>query len=498
MIELRTLGVLDLRDGNGNEIRSVLQQPKRLALLAYLALASPRRHHRRDSLLAMFWPELDEEHARAALRRSLYYLRTGLGRDVIVARGEDELTVSAEGLGAMPPRSPKRSRHRNWLGHWSSIAAICWRGSISPARLSLRTGSTGNVPGCGIGRPPLPGSWLSRARKQGMGGRQEVGPARLRASRRTMRIRSDACCSCSIAPAIAPGALRCLPRSSPGDSRWSTILTLPPRPAHWWRRFALALALGRRRPSDRRFRRAGSRPWPTHECWPSFPLPFRAPAASSTSRREWCISSPPHWTAVAEFRVVDPRALLAALDGEMSREIQLEQARSIAQELGAGILLLGTVLEAGGRLQINATLYGAAGELRARVQSQSHTEAELFEAVDHVARELLGSLSSGPALRSARLALRMTGSLDALKAYLEGERCLRVGRFFDAMELLQRAVQVDPGFALAYYHLAGAAAACALPDLPGRSPRRDTPFGADLPNMTACCSMPSVPGSRAR
>jgi DNA-binding SARP family transcriptional activator len=98
MIELRTLGVLDLRDANGNEIRSVLQQPKRLALLAYLALASPRRYHRRDSLLAMFWPELDEEHARAALRRSLYYLRAGLGRDVIAGRGEDELAVSAEGF----------------------------------------------------------------------------------------------------------------------------------------------------------------------------------------------------------------------------------------------------------------------------------------------------------------------------------------------------------------------------------------------------------------
>ena len=98
------------------------------------------------------------------------------------------------------------------------------------------------------------------------------------------------------------------------------------------------------------------------------------------------------------------------------------------------------------------------------MQSGSHTEAELFEAVDQIAREVLGSLSSGPAMRSARLALRMTGSLDALKAYLEGERCLRVGRFFDAMEHLQRAVQADPGFALAYYHLAGAAAGCALQD----------------------------------
>src|SRR5215213_2662497 len=98
MIELRTLGVLDLRDGNGNEIRSVLQQPKRLALLAYLALASPRRHHRRDSLLAMFWPELDEEHARAALRRSLYYLRTALRTEAIQGRGEEEVCVAADYL----------------------------------------------------------------------------------------------------------------------------------------------------------------------------------------------------------------------------------------------------------------------------------------------------------------------------------------------------------------------------------------------------------------
>jgi tetratricopeptide (TPR) repeat protein len=57
----------------------------------------------------------------------------------------------------------------------------------------------------------------------------------------------------------------------------------------------------------------------------------------------------------------------------------------------------------------------------------------------------------------------MTGSLPALKAYLEGERCLRAGRYFDAMELLQRATREDPAFALAYYHLAAAAAGCAMP-----------------------------------
>ena len=70
MIELRTLGTLDLRDGAMGEIRRVLAQPKRLALLVYLALApaAPRR----DSLLALFWPELDQGRARLALRQAVH------------------------------------------------------------------------------------------------------------------------------------------------------------------------------------------------------------------------------------------------------------------------------------------------------------------------------------------------------------------------------------------------------------------------------------------
>src|SRR5215212_10529857 len=99
MIELRTLGVLDLRGGDGQEFRAVLQQPKRLALLVYLAVASrTRRFHRRDALLALFWPELDTDHARAALRRSLYFLRRSLGDDVVEGRGDEEVGVAEERL----------------------------------------------------------------------------------------------------------------------------------------------------------------------------------------------------------------------------------------------------------------------------------------------------------------------------------------------------------------------------------------------------------------
>ena len=93
MIRFHTLGVLDLRDAEGQELRAVLQQPKRLGLLAYLAIATPRRFHRRDSLLALFWPELDQEHARAALRRALYFLRSELGAEVVAGRGDEEVGV---------------------------------------------------------------------------------------------------------------------------------------------------------------------------------------------------------------------------------------------------------------------------------------------------------------------------------------------------------------------------------------------------------------------
>ena len=50
---------------------------KAIALLAYLALA--RQPHSRDALAALLWPEYDQRHAYAALRRTLSALNTALG-----------------------------------------------------------------------------------------------------------------------------------------------------------------------------------------------------------------------------------------------------------------------------------------------------------------------------------------------------------------------------------------------------------------------------------
>jgi TolB-like protein/DNA-binding SARP family transcriptional activator len=94
MIRLRTLGALDLRDAEGQECRSLLAQPKRVALVVYLALASPRGPHRRDVLLALFWPELDSDHARNALSQSMHFLRRALGPETLVNHNGSELSLA--------------------------------------------------------------------------------------------------------------------------------------------------------------------------------------------------------------------------------------------------------------------------------------------------------------------------------------------------------------------------------------------------------------------
>ena len=98
MIELRLFGGLDLRRGGGLRLDGLLTQPKRVALLAFLATATPYRLHRRDTLLGLFWPELDQEHARAALRQALHGLRQGLGADVLTSRGDEEVGVHEQRL----------------------------------------------------------------------------------------------------------------------------------------------------------------------------------------------------------------------------------------------------------------------------------------------------------------------------------------------------------------------------------------------------------------
>jgi len=93
MVRFELLGGIHLRAADGAEVDALLRQPKRLALLAYLASPAPGTWHRRDLLTALFWPELDAARARSSLRNALYVLRQTLGESVLLTRGDEEVAI---------------------------------------------------------------------------------------------------------------------------------------------------------------------------------------------------------------------------------------------------------------------------------------------------------------------------------------------------------------------------------------------------------------------
>jgi DNA-binding SARP family transcriptional activator len=95
MIELRVLGSPTLIAPDGDEGLSVLAQPRRLALLTYLAMHTADGFHRRDRLLGLFWPEMDEKSARSALTAALSYIKKALGEGVVTTRGKEEVGISS-------------------------------------------------------------------------------------------------------------------------------------------------------------------------------------------------------------------------------------------------------------------------------------------------------------------------------------------------------------------------------------------------------------------
>lgn len=84
MIEIRTLGAARV-EIDGREIARLSAHRQKFALLAYLSLEGPVS---RDRLLAVFWPEREEERARHSLSQALYSLRRELGEDCVNVTGE--------------------------------------------------------------------------------------------------------------------------------------------------------------------------------------------------------------------------------------------------------------------------------------------------------------------------------------------------------------------------------------------------------------------------
>lgn len=97
-VEFRTFGAADLRQSDGTAVLSVLAQPKRVALLSYLAVKGFGDFVRRDTLCTAFWPDADQSQARHRLRSSLHMIRKALGHGIVLRRGDEEIGLSDEGV----------------------------------------------------------------------------------------------------------------------------------------------------------------------------------------------------------------------------------------------------------------------------------------------------------------------------------------------------------------------------------------------------------------
>src|SRR4051812_3453325 len=88
LVQLQVLGPIQVTRDRGDTTHSLVTQPRRLAVLAYLAVARPRGLHSRDTLIALLWPESDQGAGRHALRNALHTARQALGELAIVTAGD--------------------------------------------------------------------------------------------------------------------------------------------------------------------------------------------------------------------------------------------------------------------------------------------------------------------------------------------------------------------------------------------------------------------------
>jgi serine/threonine protein kinase len=153
-------------------------------------------------------------------------------------------------------------------------------------------------------------------------------------------------------------------------------------------------------------------------------------------------------------RAVDPRTVMAAWRSAVRNEqadLAPAHAQRVALGLGAGQLLMGSVVGTAERLTLNATLYDAVGSA-VRTRVSTHGPADSLPAlVDRLVGQFLARDAGLP---GPTLAALTTTSLPALRSYLEGRRDYRGGRFGEAAAHLQQALSHDSTFALAAIHLA--------------------------------------------
>lgn len=160
------------------------------------------------------------------------------------------------------------------------------------------------------------------------------------------------------------------------------------------------------------------------------------------------------------LRLVDPQAVADALrrmERPAAVTLSPSLAREIAERQGVKAVVTGQIDPVGRGYVLSASLVGAAdGRVLAAVRESAADQDALLPAIDRLSKKLRERI--GESLTTIRgdppLEQVTTGSLEALRKYTTALRLEENDRAEDAVPLLEEAVVLDTGFAMAWRKLA--------------------------------------------
>lgn len=159
---------------------------------------------------------------------------------------------------------------------------------------------------------------------------------------------------------------------------------------------------------------------------------------------------------VGPIRTVNPRTMLHHYrQHAQNGSIDLEGALRVGRAAGAGSVVTGSVVSAGGSVRVTAELHGVdGGRVLARAQ-KSGTADNVFALVDELSLELVRDIwRAREPLPELRVSAITTSSIAAVRAYMRGEQFYRRVQWDSAAVAFEEAVAHDSTFALAHFRLA--------------------------------------------
>jgi len=128
--------------------------------------------------------------------------------------------------------------------------------------------------------------------------------------------------------------------------------------------------------------------------------------------------------------------------------------RDVGQRLGVGVVLEGSVRRAGKRLRVTAQLVGVADGYHLWSERYDRELEDVFAIEDDITRSIVGALEVLLADRGDRTMVRpATAHVNAYDFYLRGRQYFRENRKKSleyARAMFERAIEIDPAYALAW------------------------------------------------